>query len=305
MKKTVKIGVLIACMIFPVSIWATELREGMYIVKAPALFNAGEGRSNDLLCRLKTEPDHYVLLFLSNEINYGASIAFTLNKGKIKFDPEKSNISMSEIWREISGSGKVHGSAHASGKLKVSMGAIGFLLMKNKSSEWSLRPATRIEVLDSYAKGLKMAQSSLRWAPHGTEIDDDTELLSAIRKGVKCGYHYTDVPIIMEMIKKGDIVRDGNQLYFKEEFLESACRESPLAKPTNISTNVVIELIDMRDMNEQPKHPVDTDVCTDEIEPEKGRLGITIPLVLGGIIAGFLVVVSIAIVARKKQSAAK
>lgn len=58
-------------------------------------------------------------------------------------------------------------------------------------------------------------------------------------------------------------------------------------------------------MNEQPKHPVVVDVCTDEIESEKGRLGITIPLVLGGIFAGFLVVVSIVMVARKRKRAAK
>lgn len=248
MKKISELIITTTCMILTVSTQAQELRDGKYVFECPALFNAGSGKSNDLLCELVAKQDHYALLFMSNEINYNAYIGFTMNKGIIKFDAKKSDISMSEIWREVSGSGTVHSPINATGKLKVSMGSVGFLLMKNKSSEWSLRPAKRIEVLESYTKGLQRVQSSLAWSPRQKDSDEDAALLSALRSNEGCGYLKKDVPLIMEMIRNGDIVRDGYRLFFKEEFLEAAHNEALPVEPTVIPTNVVTELIDVRDV---------------------------------------------------------
>jgi|LSQX01.3.fsa_nt_gb hypothetical protein len=237
MKSLSIIGFLVVGLL-SVRTYAGELPEGKYIFSAPALFGSVEGEVCGKLCELEATEKGYQLIFLNNPLSRGSRITFSVTNGRIVFD--ESHMPSSEIGRTITGKGNLQDDAIASGKLTISMGSVGFLLAKRKASEWSLRPATRSEVLESYAEGLTKAEDFI-WGRRGREKPTDENAIKALYSVVGFGFTRKDVPELKKMLESGDLnYRDG-----KFSFRQNSPDDSVLSS-LPISTNVTTEDIDLR-----------------------------------------------------------
>jgi len=196
------------------AIYAGEIPEGKYVFSAPALFgSAEEGEARGKVCELEATEDGYQLIFLNNPLSRGSRIKFSIQDDRIIFD--KSHMSSSEIGRTVTGQGKIHGNAVASGKVTISSGSMGFLLAERKSSEWSLRPATRSEVLDSYAEGLEMAEKLL-WSNRAIERPTRENAIKALNSVVGYGFTSKDVPELEQMLESGDLNYKDGKFFFRQ-----------------------------------------------------------------------------------------
>ena len=218
--------------------YAQELPEGKYVFSAPALFGSTGGEARGKLCELEDTEDGYHLIFLNNPLSRGSRITFSLENRRIVFD--RSHMSSTEIGRTIKGRGYLNGEAIASGKLTVSAGSPGFLLATRKSSEWSLRPATRHEVRESFAEGLAMAEK-LIWSARGIRRPTYENAIKALSSVVGYGFTRKDVPELKRMLESGELsYKAGKFLFHETSAVDAAYSSLP------ITTNVTTERIDLR-----------------------------------------------------------
>lgn len=238
MKSFIIIAVLAVGILSAVA-YAGEIPEGKYVFSSPALFGSAEGEAREKLCEMEASEDGYQIIFLSNPLSRGSRISFSIKNGQIVFD--ESHMPSTEIGRTITGEGSLQGDAIASGKLTVSMGSVGFLLAKRKSSEWSLRPATRSEVLDSYAEGLKKAEELL-WSNRAIERPTRENAIKALNSVVGYGFTSKDVPELEQMLESGDLNYKDGKFFFRQ-----TSPDDSVSSGLPISTNVITETIDLRE----------------------------------------------------------
>jgi len=218
---------------------AGDFPEGKYLFSSPALFGSEEGEARGKLCELEATKNGYQLIFLNNPLSRESRITFSVKNDRIVFD--ESHMPSTEIGRTITGKGSLQGETIASGKLTVSMGSVGFLLAKRKSSEWSLRPATRSEVLDSYAEGLEMAEKLL-WSRRSRQKPTRENAIKALHSVVGYGFTSKDVPELEQMLESGDLNYKDGKFFFRQ-----TSRDSGVSSSLPISTNVTTESIDLRE----------------------------------------------------------
>lgn len=113
--------------------YAGDIPEGKYVFSSPALFGGANSKARGKQCDLEATEKGSQLIFLNNPLSRGSRITFSVTNGRIVFD--ESHMPFSEIGRTITGKGNLQYDAIATGKLTVSMGSVGFLLAKRKSSE--------------------------------------------------------------------------------------------------------------------------------------------------------------------------
>ncbi len=237
--KSLAITTILTVGILSAVAYAGEIPEGKYVFSSPALFGSAEGEAREKLCELEATKDGYQLIFLNNPLSRGSRITFSIKNGQIVFD--ESHMPSTEVGRTIKGKGSLQGDAIASGKLTVSMGSVGFLLAKRKSSEWSLRPARRSEVLDSYAEGLKKAEELL-WSNRAIERPTRENAIKALHSVVGYGFTRKDVPDLEQMLESGDLNYKDGKFFFRQTSPDDSALSS-----LPISTNVVTETIDLRE----------------------------------------------------------
>lgn len=219
--------------------YAEELPEGKFVFSAPALFGSADGEARGKLCELEVTEEGYQLVFLNNPLSRGSRIVFSLEGDRIVFDD--SHMPSTEIGRTITGKGRLQDVQTASGKLTVSMGGGGFLLAKRKSSEWSLRPATRGEVLESFSEGLKKAEE-LIWGRRSRERPTRENAIKALNSVVGYGFTRKDIPELKRMLESGDLNYKDGKFFFRQTSPVTAA-----ASALPISTNVYSENIDLRE----------------------------------------------------------
>jgi hypothetical protein len=219
--------------------YAGDIPEGKYVFSSPALFGSAKGEARGKVCDLEATEKGYQLTFLNNPLSRGSRITFSVTNGRIVFD--ESHMPSSEIGRTIIGEGNLQSDAIATGKLTVSMGSVGFLLAKRKSSEWCLRPATKSEVLSNYAEGLKKAEELL-WSNRAIERPTRENAITALYSVVGYGFTRKDVPELEKMLESGDLNYKDGKLFFRQISLNNN-----LSPGLPISTNVVVEIIDLRE----------------------------------------------------------
>ena len=220
------------------SAFAQQFPEGKYVFSAPALFGSEGGTAKGTLVELEATAEGYQLVFLNNPLSRSSRITFTLKDDRIVF--ETSDMSSSEIGRAVDGKGKVQKNTMASGNLTVRSGSVGFLLAGRESSEWSLRPATRDEVLKGYSEGLEMAEYFLflRRSRERPTLENAKRTLIRV---VGYGFGQKDVPILTQMLESGELVYDSGKFSFRDEVPMEEVLDG-----SSITTNVVMEVIDLR-----------------------------------------------------------
>jgi hypothetical protein len=275
--------------------YAENLPEGKYVFSAPALFGSTEGEARGKLCELETTAKGYQLVLLNNPLSPGSRISFSVENDRIFFD--KSYMSSSEIGRTVTGKGTFRDYAIASGKLTVTMGSSGFLLAKRKSSEWSIRTATRSEILESYAEGLEMAEDLL-WSNRAIERPTRENAIKALYSVVGYGFTKKDVPVLEQMLESGELNYKDRKFSLSQE-LPADVEPSMLT----ISTNVYTESIDLRENNKNAQNvtmkvfsvpspvksisPLMVDIPEPQETSEQKKM---LPLFLIGIALGLLLV---------------
>lgn len=218
---------------------AEELSEGKFVFAAPALFGSTEGKARGKLCELEVTEGGYQLVFLNNPLSRGSRIVFSLKGDRIVFD--ESHMPSTEIGRTITGEGRLQDAQTASGKLTVSMGSVGFLLAKRKSSDWSLRPATRAEVLDNFSDGLKMAEK-LIWSNRAIERPTRENAIKALNSVVGYGFIRKDIPELKRMLESGELNYKDGKFFFRQTLPVDVA-----SLGLSISTNVFTERIYLGD----------------------------------------------------------
>lgn len=217
---------------------AGELPKGKYMFSSPALFGSADGAARGQVCELERTEDGYQIYFLDNPLSRGSRITFSIKGEQVVFD--ESHMPSTEIGRTITGKGKLTTENKAAGKLTVSMGSVGFLLGKRKSSEWSLRPATTTEVRQSFTKGLKMVEE-LMWAKRGRQKPTRENAIKTLSSAVGYGYSHKDVPELKRMMEAGELKYEKGKFFFRQT------SPSKDARAPAISTNVYTEDIDLRE----------------------------------------------------------
>lgn len=288
------------------SAFAQQFPEGKYVFSAPALFGSEGGTAKGTLVELEATAEGYQLVFLNNPLSRSSRITFTLKDDRIVF--ETSDMSSSEIGRAVDGKGKVQKSTMASGNLTVRSGSPGFLLAGRKSSEWSLRPATRNEVLESYSEGLEMAEELL-WSRRSRQKRSLENAIEALGSVVGYGFGQKDVPILTQMLESGELVYDSGKFSFRDEVPIEAVLDG-----SSITTNVSMEVIDLRPPSATSNIPMQVFVASihrsemvaadplveDSVPTPQEKSGTThrlLPYLVGALV---LVAVSIAIMINRR-----
>jgi hypothetical protein len=241
------------------SAFSQQFPEGKYVFSAPALFGSEGGTARGTLVELEVTAEGYQLVFLNNPLSRRSRITFTLKDDRIVF--ETSDMSSSEIGRAVDGKGKVQKNAMASGNLTVRSGSVGFLLAGRESSEWSLRPATRKEVLESYSEGLEMAEYFI-FLRRSRERPTLENAKRALLGAVGYGFGEKDLPILTQMLESGELVYDSGKFSFRDEVPMEAVLDG-----SSITTNVVRELIDLRLVKDTAPTPQEESGTTHRLLP--------------------------------------
>lgn len=210
MKNYIYIIIFASFVILP-SANAAKIPEGKYVFSAPALFGSKNGKARGKLCELEKTEEGYQLVFLNNPLSPSSRITFSIKDDRIVFD--ESHMPSTEIGRTITGKGNLQDDTVASGKLTVSMGSVGFLLAKRKSSEWRLRSATRKEVLESYSQGLKKAEELL-WSNRAIEKPTRENAIKALYSVVGYGFTRKDIPELKKMLEEGELKYEEGNFFF-------------------------------------------------------------------------------------------
>lgn len=248
---------------------AATFPEGKYVFSAPALFGNKDGKARGKLCELEKTEEGYRLVFLNNPLSPNSRITFSIKDDRIVFD--ESHMPSTEIGRTITGKGNLQDDTVASGKLTVNMGSVGFLLAKRKSSEWSLRPAKRSEVLDSYAEGLKMAEKLL-WSRRSRQKPTRENAIKALYSVVGYGFTRKDIPELKRMLESGELKYEEGKFFFRRKSTNQTDFSG-----NGVSTNVYEERIDLRKkvnaahsvtMQVVNVSPAESNVDSSEAEPQ-------------------------------------
>ncbi len=219
------------------SVHAEGIEEGKYMFYAPALFESNDSEPYGALCEISKEGDRYKAYFL-DVFAQGSSICFTMNGDEISFD--ETQWSYSEYGQTITGKGTVKGKAEAQGSINVTTGTVGYPFVRNRSSQWAIRPATSQEIRLSVEKGLKVVEEYI-WATRVQMERTQENVLKSLSIGIGRGFSEKDLPELERMMEFGDLNFTDGKFSFRETFPAEVV---PLRLP--ISTNVFVEDIDLQ-----------------------------------------------------------
>jgi len=215
--------IILFCMCSVVS-QADVLPEGKYMFSAPALFKSSAHLGSERLCDMQVLDDSTRrLIFIDTLTAEYLDFSYT-HSGRIKIIG--SQVGMGEIGRKVKGSGKIMDGNKIEGKLTVVSGAMGFLLIQRKKSEWCLRPATEAEVVKGLLAGLSHLPNTL----YAKRLEPTLENIEKyIFVGAGRGYSLSDRPKIMQMLRDGDLIYTNKKFEQKRRLTGEAVRIPPIS----------------------------------------------------------------------------